>query len=161
MISSLEEPTILEFDSRQNGYNVAKGGYGGDLGKEANRKRSQTMLNRPQEEKDRLADLQRNRQLGRTKLNDAGRQAQSDKIKGNKFALGHKHSPETKRIISEANKGPKSISTRQKMSQYAIMNNNGARFAGRRASCICCQREWDIGNYTQHIKRRTNVIQQN
>lgn len=106
-ISNLEEPTILEYNARDNGYNVAKGGYGGDLGIKANIKRKNTLANRPLSEKQRLADLQRQRQVGKTKENDAGRRAQAEKIKGNKFALGHTHSDETKKKIRESHLGRK------------------------------------------------------
>ena len=158
-ISDLEEPTILEYNSRGNGYNVAKGGYGGDLGTEANIKRKNTLASRPLSEKQRLADLQRQRQVGKTKENDAGRRAQAEKVKGNKFALGLAHSDETKKKMRESHLGKKrTAETRQRMSTSAIINHNGKRFSGRRASCLCCQKEWDIGNFTQHIKRSNNVI---
>lgn len=154
IISDLEEPTILLFDARSNGYNVAKGGYGGDLGAEARN----TLLNRTLEEKQRLSELQRQRQLGKTKENDAGLRAQSEKIKGNKFALGLKHSDETKQKISKANKFSRTSETRQRMSISAKENKNGSRFNGRRACCLCCMRDWDLGNFTQHIKRNSDVI---
>lgn len=153
LISDLEEPTILQLDSRNNGYNVAKGGYGGDLGPEANAKRRQTVRNRTPEEKSRISKIQSFLQTGRTKENDPGRRSQSEKIKGNKFALGLKHTEETKRRISESNRFSRSLETRHRMSTSAIINENGKRFAGRRASCLCCHKEWDIGNFTQHIKR--------
>ena len=152
-ISGLEEPTIQKYDSRANGYNVAKGGYGGDLGPEANQKRRNTLLSRPEDVKKQYADLQRVLQLGKTKDNDKGRKAQSEKIKGNNFAKGLIHSPETKKIISEANKGPKSQKTRQKMSESAIINNNGARFQNYRGCCLCCKQEFDKGNLVQHLRR--------
>lgn len=152
-ISSLEEPTIQYNNSRKNGYNVALGGYGGDLGHEANQKRSSTLLNRPQDIKDHYADLQRDRQLGKNKENDLGRKSQAEKIKGNKFALGLIHSPQTKEVISEANKVPKTQNTRQKMSDSAIVNNNGKRFQGYGGCCLCCKREFDKGNLMQHLKR--------
>lgn len=154
IISDLEEPTILQFNARANGYNVAKGGIGGDLGEEAAAKRSATMLARSPEEKARLANLQRERQLGKTKLTDAGRLAQSQKMLGNQFAKGLIHSAETCQKISNSNKGKiRSAETKQRIKNAAITNSNGKRFAGRRASCICCQKTWDIGNYIQHIKR--------
>jgi len=152
-ISDLEEPTIQKYDSRANGYNVAKGGYGGDLGPEANQKRSTTLLNRPEHVKQQHADLQRKRQTGKTKANDLGRKSQSEKIKGNNFAQGSVHSPETKKIIGKANEGPKSQKTRQKMSDSAILNNNGARFQNQGGCCLCCKREFNQGNLVQHLKR--------
>lgn len=153
-ISSLEEPTIQKFNSRSHGYNVALGGYGGDLGPEANNKRKLTIANRSNEDKKKLSDLQRKRQCGKTKYNDAGRLSQSIKVTGNQFALGSIHSEETKKKISNSSIG-KIVTdiTRQRMSESAIINNNGTRFAGRRVSCLCCLKEWDIGNYTQHIRK--------
>lgn len=155
-ISELEEPTIQQTRSRisENGYNVAVGGYGGDLGQEVNLRRRNTIRSRSFEEKTRLSNMQRQRQVGKTKVNDAGRRAQSEKVKGNKFASGLKHTDETKRKISESNKFKRSTETRHKMSKSAILNNNGSRFTGRRACCLCCQKEWDIGNYTQHLRRK-------
>jgi len=52
-VSDLEEPTINEYKSHidENGYNVAKGGYGGDLGEDANRRRRETIANKSEEEK--------------------------------------------------------------------------------------------------------------
>ena len=153
-ISEMEEPTILSYDSRENGYNVAKGGYGGDLGDAVNAKRKITISNYSDEVKQRLSDMRRVRQTGQTKHNSSGRKSQSEKLMGNQHALGLKHTDETKRKISEANANkPKSDSTKQKMSDYAISNHINTRFYGRNACCICCQKEWDIGNYTKHIKR--------
>ena len=152
-ISELEEPSIQKYDSRANGYNVAKGGYGGDLGPEANKKRSNTILNRPENIKRHYSAIQSARQLGKTKDTDQGRRSQSEKIKGNIFAKGLIHSTETKHIISEANKGPKSRKTRQKMSESAILNNNGARFEGYNSCCLCCRREFNKGNLIQHLRR--------
>lgn len=154
-IASLEQPAIELHESHisKHGYNVAKGGYGGDLGPEANRKRALTKQNFPLEKKQRLAEEQRIRQQGKTKENDSGRLAQSIAVTGNKFALGLVHSEETKKLIGDTNRKPKSQKTRQRMSKSAIINHNGKRFTGRNASCLCCKKEWDIGNYTQHIRR--------
>ena len=51
-ISEKEDSTLDLHQSRitQHGYNVAKGGYGGDLGKIANKKRRETMLAKSDEE---------------------------------------------------------------------------------------------------------------
>lgn len=152
-ISGLEEPAIQKYNSRANGYNVAKGGYGGDLGPEANQKRRTTLLGRSEDVKTHYSNLQRARQVGKTKYNDQGRRAQSEKMKGNSFARGLIHSPETKKIISEANKGPKSVETKRKMSESAIINNNGARFQNHRGCCLCCKREFDKGNLVKHLRR--------
>ncbi len=154
-ISNLEEPTILKCNSRQYGYNVAKGGYGGDLGPAANEKRRQTILTRSKVEKQRLATMQLLRQSGKTKYNDKGRASQAIKMLGNQHRQGILHSKEDKEKISKALAGkPKSEITKTRMSTSAKLNNNGKRFTGRRACCLCCNREWDIGNYTQHIRRQ-------
>jgi group I intron endonuclease len=160
-ISSLEEPTIQSRQSHitQNGYNVAKGGFGGDLGPEAAAKRKATINNRSPEEKLRLAESQRVRQTGKTKENDHGRRVQAEKIKGNQFAVGLKHSEQTKQTISQANKFKRSKETRQLMSESAILNQNGKRFSSIYTCCLCCQKQWNIGNYTQHIKRMNNEFQ--
>ena len=153
IISEQEEPTILKFNSRTAGYNVAKGGYGGDLGPEANARRIDTMLNRSDDEKHKRSLAQSARQTGRTKANDLGRLAQSEKMLGNTYAIGYNHTEITKQLISEANAKPKSKETKLKMSKSAILNCNIERISKRLTSCICCQRQWDIGNYTKHIMR--------
>lgn len=155
-ISELEEPTIHQTRSHisENGYNVAKGGYGGDLGAEANAKRRETISKFDQTKKDLIGNKIRTANTGKNKYNCMGKRSQSEKVAGNKFALGHKHTDETKKKLSELHKGPKSQSTRQRMSKSAILNNNGSRFNGRRACCLCCKKEWDIGNYTQHLRRK-------
>jgi group I intron endonuclease len=160
-ISSKEEPMIKFYQAHisQNGYNVAKGGYGGDLGPSANQKRRQTMLNKSDEEKS-LWIAKRNVTIaGRTKENHIGKYNQSQKMIGNKFALGLIHSEENKKIISEANKGPKSEETKLKMSESAKKNNNSNRFSGRKTTCLCCKKEWDMGNYTQHIRKLQDELQ--
>lgn len=152
-ISQLEESTILKFDSRSNGYNVAKGGIGGNLGPKASLKRKETINNYSPERKAEYKERLRLRNLGKTKETDAGRLSQSEKIKGNKFALGIKHSEETKHLIGEVNRKPKSQNTRQKMSNSAILNNNGKRFEGYNSCCLCCRREFNKGNLVQHLRR--------
>ena len=152
-ISELEEPTIIRYDSRNQGYNVAVGGICGNLGPEAFAKRKETISNYTTDRKAEYKERLRLRNLGKTKETDYGRLAQSEKIKGNKFALGLKHSEETKEIISKANKKPKSQKTRQKMSNSAKINKNGQRFSLYRGCCLCCKREFDLGNLSQHLKR--------
>lgn len=156
VISDLEEFTIQQLKTHitQQGYNVAKGGYGGDLGPEANKKRSETIQNFSLEKRQELTKKQKERQIGKTKYNDAGRLAQSLKVIGNKSRLGIQHTEKSKSKISIANTGKKrSDLSRQNYSKSAIINKNSLRFAGRRASCLCCKKEFDIGNYTLHIKR--------
>lgn len=152
-ISQIEESTILKYNSRSNGYNVAKGGIGGDLGPQANLKRKETISNFTSERKAEYKERKRLINLGKTKENDAGRLSQSEKIKGNNFAAGLRHSKETKERIGAANRKPKSQSTRQKMSDSAIVNNNGKRFEGYNSCCLCCHREFNKGNLVQHLRR--------
>jgi group I intron endonuclease len=154
-ISSKEDPMIEFYQSRisQNGYNVAKGGYGGDLGEIANRKRSQTMLSKSDEEISAWVAKRNITIAGRNKKNHRGKLSQSLSMIGNTFAMGFTHTPETKSIISRANSKPKSQKTRALMSLSAKSNNNSSRFSGRTTSCLCCKKEWDMGNYTQHIRR--------
>lgn len=152
-ISQLEEPTILEHNSRDNGYNVALGGIGGNLGPQASIKRLETIKSWSPERKKEHQENLRRRNLGKTKENDAGRKSQSEKIKGNKFAKGLRHSDDTKKIISQANKKPKSQITRQRMSESAIINRNGERFSAYRGCCLCCHKEFDLGNLVQHLRR--------
>lgn len=160
-ISELEEPTIIKYDSRNNGYNVAVGGIGGNLGPEAYAKRKETIRNYTPERKAEHKERLHLRNLGKTKETDAGRLSQSEKIKGNTFALGLKHSEETKETIRKANKKPKTQTTRQKMSNSAIVNKNGQRFSLYRGCCLCCKREFDLGNLIQHLKRMNkNELQQ-
>ena len=61
-IGQLEEHTIqhLETHISKNGYNVAKGGFGGDLGSDANTKRRKTRDNLSEEQKEFLAELKDN-----------------------------------------------------------------------------------------------------
>ena len=161
-VNQLEEPTILEHNSRDNGYNVAIGGIGGNLGPQAATKRLETIKNYSPERRKEYEENLRKRNLGKTKETDAGRKAQSEKIKGNTFAKGMKHSDDTKKIISQANKKPKSQITRQKMSESAILNRNGKRFSAYRGCCLCCHKEFDLGNLIQHLRRMNkNELQQN
>lgn len=151
-ISSLEEPTIKQFDSRNNGYNVALGGYGGDLGPEANEKRKITIASKTTEEKQAISEKLSKVRLGRQATTETKlRLSQLQKLRG---GYGPKvHSTETKTKMSLASRGKnKSQTAKQRMSESAIENKNCLRF-GIRASCLCCHRNWDIGNFVQHIKR--------
>jgi len=154
-IGMLEEDTIVATGSRitENGYNVAKGGYGGDLGPEVNARRKQTMLNRTPAEKARLSLIYSASQTGSTR-SDESKQKMSQLQKERGGYGPATHSEDTKVKMSLASKGKaKSQKTRLAMSASAIINNNGTRFNGRRASCLCCHKEWDIGNYTLHIRK--------
>ncbi len=161
VISGLEEPTIqrLKTHITQHGYNVAKGGYGGDLGPEAIAKRIETIKNYSPERKAKHQEKLRLRNLGKTKENDAGRLSQSEKIKGNSFRKNIPHTPESSLKISRANTGKiRSESSRQRYSKIAKIRGTGPQLQGKKVSCICCQRDWDLGNFTQHIRKNKNVI---
>lgn len=137
-IANLEQPTIELFKTHisQHGYNVATGGIGGDLGELVNQKISEAALNMD------------------PKIRAEKSRKQSKMMKNNKLFEGHKHSKETKEVISKKHTGKaKPNTTKKRMSESALLNKNGKRFVGRNASCLCCRRTWDIGNYTQHIRR--------
>lgn len=154
-ISKLEEPSIQQRCTHitQHGYNVAKGGYGGDLGHEATAKRIKTIKNFSPERKSLHTERLRNRNLGKTKATDSGRLAQSEKIKGNQFRKGIPHDTNTKEKISLGNKGKvRSQDALQNYKKAAIIRG-AAHFAGKKISCLCCKRDWDLGNFTQHINR--------
>ena len=161
VISSLEEPTIQRLNAHitQNGYNVAKGGYGGNLGEGANAKRIKTIKNFSPERKAEHKERLRQRNLGKTKENDAGRLSQSEKITGNKFREGILHDEDAKSKISTGNKGKKrSEHARQNYSNSAKIRGTGPQLQGKKVSCTCCQRAWDLGNFAQHIRKNKNVI---
>jgi hypothetical protein len=159
-ISNFEEPTIrrLKTHISENGYNVAKGGYGGDLGPEAQAKRLETIKNYSPERKAEYQEKLHKRNLGKTKETDAGRMSQSKKIKGNSFRKDIPHDNESKLKISKGNTGknrsPNSIENYRKAAKI----RGAAHFAGKKISCLCCKRDWDIGNFTQHIRKNKNVI---
>jgi len=156
-ISELEEPTIQRLRTHiiQHGYNVAKGGYGGDMGPEATAKRIETINNYSPERKAEYKERLRNRNLGRTKETDTGRMAASEKIKGNSFRKGIPHSSEDRAKISLGNKGK--VRSQEAIQNYkkAAIIRGASHFVGKRIGCLCCHKEWDIGNYTQHITRNT------
>jgi hypothetical protein len=156
VISELEEPTIQRLNTHitQHGYNVAKGGYGGDLGPAAAAKRIETIKNYSTERKVKYQEKLRLRNLGKTKDNDAGRLSQSEKIKGNSFRKNIPHTPGSSLKISRANTGKiRSESSRQQYSKIAKLRGTGSQLQGKKISCTCCKRDWDLGNFTQHIKR--------
>ena len=142
----------------EQGYNVAKGGYGGNLGPESIKKRIETINNYSPEKKAKYKERLQNRNLGKTKENDLGRLAQSNKIKGNTFRKDIPHDIESKLKISKGNTGkirsPNSIENYRKAAKI----RGAAHFAGKKISCLCCKRDWDIGNFTQHIRKNKNVI---
>ena len=156
VISELEEPTIqrLKTHITQHGYNVAKGGYGGDLGAESRRKRLETIKNYSPERKAVYQERLSKRNLGKTKENDAGRLAQSEKIKGNTFRKDIPHDDSSKQKISEGNTGKiRSEIARQNYSKSAKIRGTGPQLQGKKVSCLCCNKDWDLGNFTQHIRK--------
>lgn len=156
VISELEEPTIqrLKTHITQHGYNVAKGGYGGDLGAESSRKRLETIKNYSPERKAVYQERLSKRNLGKTKENDAGRLAQSEKIKGNTFRKDILHDDSSKQKISEGNTGKiRSEIARQNYSKSAKIRGTGPQLQGKKVSCLCCNKDWDLGNFTQHIRK--------
>jgi group I intron endonuclease len=155
-ISSLEEPTIQQLKTHitQQGYNVAKGGYGGDLGSESNTKRIETINNFSPERKAEYKDRLQKRNLGKTKETDLGRLSQSNKIKGNTFRKDIPHDSDSKLKISRGNKGKvRSENARQNYSNTAKIRGTGPQLQGKKVSCLCCSREWDLGNFTKHIRK--------
>lgn len=159
-ISKSEEPTIQYFDSRNNGYNVALGGYGGNLGPEATAKRIKTIKNYSPERKKEYHKKLSERNLGKTKYNDYGRKSQAEKMRGNTYRKNIPHDDKTKKKISLGNKGKiRSEQARQNYSKSAKIRGLGYQLQGKKVSCICCKKEWDLGNYTQHIKRKNNELQ--
>lgn len=156
-ISNLEEPTIrrLKTHISENGYNVAKGGYGGDLGPDAVAKRLETIKNYSPERKAEYQKKLAERNLGKTKETDSGRMSQSEKIKGNSFRKDIPHNELSRLKISKGNKGKiRSEETRQTYSKIAKIRGTGPQLQGKKVSCLCCNREWDLGNFTQHIRKK-------
>lgn len=155
VISELEEPTIqrLRTHITQNGYNIAKGGFGGDLGAEAQRKRLETIKNYSPEREAEYKEKLRQSKLGKTNL------AHSERMKGNSFRKGIQHDESSKSKISEGNTGKvRSEQSRQNYSKNAKLRGTGPQLQGKKISCLCCNKEWDLGNFTQHIRKNKNVI---
>lgn len=152
----LEEQTIqlLNTNINKNGYNVAKGGYGGDLGPEAQIKRLETIKNFSPNRKAAYQEKLHKRNLGKTKENNLGRFSQSEKIKGNAFRKGIPHSIESKLKISKGNTGKiRSETARQNYSKNAKLRGTGPQLQGKKVSCLCCNKDWDLGNFTKHIRK--------
>src|ERR1035437_7785049 len=158
IISELEEPTIQQLKTHitMHGYNVAKGGYGGNLGPDTTIKRLATIQNYSPERKELWKERLRARNLGKTKENDSGRMAASEKMKGNSYRKGIPSNCATREKISLGNTGkvrsPNAIANYKK----AAIIRGAPHFAGKKISCLCCHKEWDIGNYTQHLTGKQN-----
>jgi len=153
-ISDLEEHTIqrLKTHISENGYNVAKGGYGGDLGTVANDKRKSTVKNLSPEQKQQWTNNLSKVRIGKKHSNQT--KEKLSRLQKDRGGYGpENHSIQTKEKISKGNTGkirsPESIEKYRKAAKI-----RGAKhFAGKKISCLCCNREWDLGNFTQHIRK--------
>ncbi|CAB4130069.1 grpIintron_endo, group I intron endonuclease [uncultured Caudovirales phage] len=152
-ISSLEESTILQFNSRENGYNVATGGYGGDLGPLANAKRKSTVAARTDIQKQELSKKLSKIRTG--KKRSEALKAKMSALQKERGGYGPSvQTPETRRKISKSNTGKvRSQEFRQRNSEIAKLRGTGPQLQGKKVSCLCCNREWDLGNFVQHLKR--------
>jgi group I intron endonuclease len=153
-ISNLEEPLILIYNSRNNGYNVAKGGYGGDLGPEANNKRKHTVKNLSQAKKQEWSNNLSKARLGaKHSIQTKEKLSQLQKDRG---GYGPKsHSAITKEKISNGNKGKiRSEIARQNYKKSAKIRGTGPQLQGNKVGCLCCNKEWDLGNFTKHIRKK-------
>jgi len=106
------------------------------------------------EHKRKLSDAQKG--IPKKPFSDKHKENLSISLKGhtpwNKGKIGVQNvSEETRKKMSESRKGKKhSKETKEKMK----LNAGGTgHLIGKKISCICCKREWDLGNYTKHIKK--------
>jgi group I intron endonuclease len=155
VISELEEPTIQRLNTHitQHGYNVAKGGYGGDLGPDANDKRKQTIRNLSSEQKQQWVTNLGRAQQGKKRSNHT--KEKLSRLQKDRGGYGpENHSSETKEKISKGNTVKvRSEKARQTYSEIAKLRGTGPQLQGKKVSCLCCNREWDLGNFTQHIRK--------
>lgn len=78
------------------------------------------------------------------KMSEEFCKAVSERLKGNTHLLGHRHSDETKAMMSNANKGRVwKYESKQKMTEYARV----------KSSCPVCNFEGNPGNLAVHIKK--------
>ena len=159
-IGELEERTIqfLETNITKKGYNVAVGGYGGDLGPDVNSKRKETIQNLSPEKK-----LEWSQNLSKSRLGKEHSKETKSKmstLQKDKGGYGpENHSVDTKIKISKGNTGKvRSDLARQNYSNSAKIRGTGTQLQGKKVSCICCKKAWDLGNFTQHIRKNKNVI---
>jgi group I intron endonuclease len=160
-IGELEDLVIQQLETHisKNGYNVAKGGYGGDLGPEANLKRKMTMENRSPEQTLKWKQNLSKAGLGKKRsIETKTKMSERQKARG---GYGPKqHSMDTREKISTGNTGKvRTKIARQNYSNNAKIRGTGPQLQGKKVSCTCCQRAWDLGNFAQHI-RRTREFQQ-
>ena len=52
----------------------------------------------------------------------------------------------------------RSEQSRQNYSKSAKIRGTGPQLQGKKVSCLCCSKEWDLGNFTQHIRKNKHVI---
>lgn len=73
-------------------------------------------------------------------------------IPWNKGKTGlQKYSEETRKKMSESRIGKQhTTETRKKMSENA---RGTKHLIGKKISCLCCKKEWDLGNFSKHIKK--------
>jgi group I intron endonuclease len=159
-IGGLEEHTIqhLETHISKNGYNVAKGGFGGDLGTIANSKRKMTIENLSTEKKLEWSQNLSKSRLGKKRpIETRNKMSILQKDKGGYGP--ENHSVDTKLKISKGNIGKvRSDLAIQNYRNSAKIRGTGTHLQGKKVSCICCKKEWDLGNFTQHIRKNKNVI---
>lgn len=167
-ISSLEEPAIIAFNSRKFGYNVALGGYGGDLGTLANAKRSQTVKNKSAKEKAEISRKLSAKRLGKNYITLYGVEKATllkERLSKKQLLRGGNgpktQSTATREKISIGNTGKiRSAIAKEHYSKAAKIRGTGPQLQGKKVSCLCCRKDWDLGNYSQHITRRnTNELQ--
>lgn len=154
-ISNKEQPTIEIYESHisKNGYNVATGGYGGDLGPNANLKRKETILNFSEEKKKEISEKLSVSHTGLKRTSDE--KLKMSLLQKERGGYGpEKHDAETRNKISKGNTGKKrSEISRQNYRNVAILRGTGPQLQGKKVTCMCCKKDWDLGNYAQHIKR--------
>ena len=157
-ISSKEQVIIDSLNTHisRNGYNVAIGGYGGDLGNEVNLRRRQTILNFSEEKKNRISKALSISHTG-SRRSDKQKEKMSALQKSRGGYGPSEHNADTRKKISDSNTGKvRSEKARQNYSRAAKLRGTGPQLQGKKVSCICCKKEWDLGNYTQHINRKNN-----
>jgi group I intron endonuclease len=155
LISSLEESTIRQLKTHitQQGYNIAKGGFGGDLGLVVNHKRKETIKNLSPEKKQEWTKNLSMVRIG--KKHSTQTKEKMSKLQKDRGGYGpEKHSASTKEKISKGNRGKtRSEISRQHYRESAKIRGTGPQLQGKKVSCLCCNRAWDLGNFAQHIRK--------
>ena len=105
------------------------------------------------EHKRKIGDAQKG--VPKPKRTEEHRKNLSESLKGNvPWNAGKKglqsHTKETREKMSKSRKGKKHTKeTLEKMSENA---GGTKHLVGKKVCCVCCHREWDLGNYSKHIK---------